>query len=258
VQTPTSLRLAALVIGPVYVFAPLLLLALVRAGRATPALALMRLLYWTGNGRRAVGRLLAQAAVQVGDAEAAVRLSDDADGVLLAQARRLERDWEGVLAATLQSSAAGGGGSPEGAAPGAAAPDNVALGYEARVEALLALGRLPEAEAEVARLTRFFESGHDSPLVFRALTLAQARLAAELGDVERVRQLLTQPMVGASPATLYAVMARAAERAGRADVAVKLLSQAHSAAAGALRERLADDILRLGGAVPESRPVTQL
>lgn len=263
VHTPDALRLAALVLGPLYVFAPLLLLALVRAGRTAPARVLMRLLYWTPAGRRAVGRLLAQAAVQAGDAEAALALSQDGDGLLLAQARRLEGDWEGVLAAPLTPAVdagdpAGEARSGSGAGIGGVPPDNVALGYEARVEALLALGRRAEAAAEVDRLERFYAAGHDSPIAFRALTLAQARLAAEDGDVERVQRLLTQPMVGAGAATLYAVMARAAERAGRADIALKLLAQGHEGASGALRSRLASEIARLGGAVPETKPVAQV
>src|SRR5690606_16793081 len=137
-------------------------------------------------------------------------------------------------------------------------PDNVALGYEARVEALLALGRPAEAAAELDRLERFYAAGHDSPVAFRALTVAQARLAAEAGELARVQQLLTQPMVGASPAALYVVMARAAEQAGRPDLAVRLLGQAYTSSAGAARDRNAAAILRLGGSLPAAKATTQL
>lgn len=267
VDTPASLRLAGLILGPVFVFAPLLLLALVRSGRTVAARKVMDLLYWTPTGRGAVGRLLAQAAVQAGDAEGAVALGPTGDGLLQAQARRLEGDWEGVLAAPLTPGggdlAAGGSAAPDprastASADEAVAPDNVALGYEARVEALLALGRLSEAEAELDRLERFYDAGHDSPVAFRALTVARARLAAEAGEVESVQRLLTQPMVGAAPSTLYAVMARAAERAGRADIAARLLAQAYGGATGALRERYAADIVRLGGTLPEVTPAAKV
>ena len=201
VDTPAGLRLAALILGPLYVFAPLLLLALVRGGRSPLAGSLVSLLYWTRTGRAAVTRLLAQAALQTGDASAARGLATAPDGLLVAQAQRLEGDWEGVLAAPLATTGE--------------VPDNVALGYEARIEALIELGRLEEAEAETGRLKRFFEDGHDSPVAFRALSLATARLAAERGDVETVGKLLTQPLVGAAPNALYAIMARAAQRSGR-------------------------------------------
>lgn len=238
VDAPSELRLAGLVLGPIFVFAPLLMLALVRSGSWRIAAALLGALYWTEQGRGAVGRLLAQAAVQAGDPEAAKALVVHADGLLIAQARRLEGDWEGVLQAPL----------PERSE----APDNLAIGYEARVEALLALNRHAEAEHEAQRLERFFSAGHDSPVAFRALTMTAARLAAEQGEIERVRQLLTQPMVGANPGVLYAIMARAAETAGRIDVAVRLLEQAYAAATGSLRRRYAEDLTRLGGTVPAS------
>src|SRR5680860_330692 len=245
VATPPGLRLAGLVLGPIFVFAPLLLLALVRGGRWRLASRLLAALYWTESGRGAVGRLLGQAAVQAGDAEAAEALSAEADGLLLAQARRLKGDWEQVLATPL-------------AADAAAAPDNLALGYEARVEALLALGRATEARSEAERLERFYADGHDSPVAFRALTLTTARLAAERGEVEQVRQLLTQPMVGTNPAALYAIMARAAESADRVDVALRLLGQAYTAASGSLRRRYAADIARLGGVVPVTTATSRM
>jgi len=244
VDTPAGLRLAALILGPLYVFAPLLLLALVRGGRSPLAGSLVSLLYWTRTGRAAVTRLLAQAALQTGDASAARGLATAPDGLLVAQAQRLEGDWEGVLAAPLATTGE--------------VPDNVALGYEARIEALIELGRLEEAEAETGRLKRFFEDGHDSPVAFRALSLATARLAAERGDVETVGKLLTQPLVGAAPNALYAIMARAAQRSGRYDSAQRLYAQAYAGASGALRERYAAELAALGAELPKPTTSTRL
>lgn len=235
VQTPDGLRLAALIFGPLYVFAPLLLLALVRGGKWPTARRLLGLLYWTEPGRGAVGRLLAQAALQAGDAAAARGLARELEGQQLAQVQRLEGDWEGVLATPLPIDGE--------------APDNVALGYEARVEALLELGREDEAREEVGRLKAFFDDGHDSPVAFRALTLAAARVAAERGDVDTVGKLLTQPLVGAAPHMLYAIMARAAQRSGRTDSALRLYDQAHAAAGGALQAHYASQVAALGGTV---------
>ena len=61
-----------LVLAPIYVFGPLALIALVRAGAWRVARGVMRLLYWSPEGRAALGRLLAQAALQEGNAVAAL------------------------------------------------------------------------------------------------------------------------------------------------------------------------------------------
>ena len=244
---PQALVLSACLIGPVYVFGPVLMVALVRAGRWRPARALVSVLYRTEGGRAAVGRLLAQAAIQVGDAEAAGQFTTQADMVLLAQVMQLQRDWQGVLA--LDSAA----DALSGAARGALTPvGNEWLAAEARIEALIELGRLPEAERELRVLNAAFGASQaaQTPLAFRAVTLSQARFAAAVGGLERAKSLVQQPMVGVRPAVLYGILGRAADRAGASEAALKLFTQAVAEAQGLHRGFYEAEVVRLGGIVP--------
>ncbi|HLV12942.1 MAG TPA: rhomboid family intramembrane serine protease [Trueperaceae bacterium] len=225
-----ALRLAALVVGPVFVFAPLLLLAVVRAGRAGAAAGLARLLYWTPTGRRAVGRWLAVAALQEGDPVGALRLAPDPDDLLLAQARALQGRWREALEHALA------------VARGDYVDDARALARDLAVAAHLELGEPEAAEAEARALADGFDASRHGPLAYRAVTLANARVAAHRGELERVKALLAQPIVGARPAVLYALLARAAARAGDDDLAVASWQRAHADARGVLRERYAGEL----------------
>lgn len=174
---PGWLATLALAVAPVYVFTPLLLVYLVRGGGWRPALALTRLLYWSEGGRAALGRLLAQAALQEGDPEAALALAPKRDALLLSQAHLLEGEWEAVLAL-----------EPPDPAGGAA--DNAHLVAAARIEALLELGRVEQARYEAEALRTRYEAGVPGPLGHRAVVLSEARLRAHDGDFEGVRRLL--------------------------------------------------------------------
>src|SRR5690606_33492084 len=234
------LRTAALVVAPLFVLGPLLLLALVRAGRAGLAAALTRALYWTPGGRRALGRWLAVAALQEGDPGGALALVPEPDDLLLAQARALEGRWPEALEHAAK------------VARGGLVFDARAVARDLMVAAHLELGELEAAEAEARALEEGFDAARHGPLAFRSVTLANARVAAYRGEVERVRALLAQPMVGARPAVLFAVLARAAGRAGDHDLAVASWQRAFADAKGALRARYADE-LRAYGVAPARR-----
>jgi len=235
------LRTAALVVAPLYVFGPLLLLALVRAGLSAPAAALARLLYWTRGGRRALGRWLAVAALQEGDPEGALRLAPEPDDLLLAQAMALQGRWREALEHATR------------VARGGQVFDARAVARDLVVAAHLELGELEAAEAEARALEESFDSARHGPLAFRAVTLANARVAAYRGDLARVRSLLARPLVGARPAVLFAVLARAAGRAGDHDLAVASWQRAYADARGVLRDRYRDE-LRAYGVTPARRP----
>ena len=244
---PQTLVVIACIVGPLYVFGPVLMIALVRAGQWRPAASLVRILYRTEGGRAAVGRLLAQAALQVGDVAAAGALTSRDDDVVKAQILQLERDWHGVVAL--------GGQIPltTGTSPGATAPiGNEWLVAEARIEALIELARLQEAEAELRVLSAAFEASPaaQTPLAFRAVTLSRARFAAAVGDLERVKTLVQEPMVGVRPAVLYGILGRAADRAGAHEAAVRLYTQAATEAQGRPRGFYEAEVIRLGGTVP--------
>lgn len=237
-RAPLGLVTVASIVGPLFVFGPLAMVALVRSGRWRWARAAVSALYWAHDGRAAVGRLLAQAALQEGDPEAALALAPDRDPLLLAQAYLLEEAWGEVLKLDLPPSGAGG------------VPDNAFLGAAARIEALIESGEVEQARMETRALRSRFEASRRGPLGYRAVVLSEARLAAEDGDFERTRQAIEQPLVGVRPGTLYAILARAAEQSGRPDVAVRAYGAAHGASSGALQQRFARRLAVLGQAPP--------
>lgn len=245
---PQALVVAALVLGALYVFGPVLAIALVRSGSWRLADRLVGLLYRTDGGRRAVGRLLAQAALQVGDPAAARSLAHEADPLVLAQAMRLERDWEGVLAVEPRAADTTRNEPRSEVGP----VGNESLLVEARIEALVELGRFEEARGELRALKTAFEASPaaQTPLAFRSLTLSEARIAAAVGDVDAVKSLLQQPLVGVASATLFGILGRAADRAGATDAAVTLYSRAVTEAQGRPKGFYEAEVVRLGGTVP--------
>lgn len=236
-----SLTTAALIVAPLFVFGPLLLLGLVRAGRAGAAAALAGLLYWSHGARRAVGRWLAVAALQEGDPAGAMKAAVDPDDLLLAQVLALEGRWREAIEHASKVARA------------APVYDARAVARDLVVAAHLELGELEAAEAEARTLAESFDPTRHGPLAFRSVTLASARVAAYKGELDRVRSLLAQPMVGARPAVIFAVLARAAGRAGDSDLAVRSWQRAYDDARGALRERYASEMSAYG-VTPSRRP----
>lgn len=228
------LRYVALVVSPIYVFGPLMLVALARNRRYRLASGVTDVLYWTVEGRTAVRRLLAQAALQQGDAVAARALAPKNDTLLVIQALVLSEDWQAVL--ELE--------------PLRDQSDNAFLGGAARIQALLALGHLEQARQELDALRRRWESGARGPIGYRSLILSEARCDAEDGAFHKVREVLQQPIAGVQPATLYAILARAAERSHDRDTAVSLYSRAFEVAPPPSQERIAKRLHTLGAEPP--------
>lgn len=224
-----QLRLVALIAGPLYAFGPLVAITLARLRQYRLARTLVRLLYWSTEGRQALQRLLAQVALQRGDGERALELVPDGDVLMEAQALAINEEWERLagLEIPLQS-------------------DNAYLGEAARIEALLQLDREWDAENAIARMRANWEGGPKGPLGYRSLRLSEARLAAERGDLATIRELLGQQLPGVPAHRLLSIFARGAERAGRLQDAGRLYSQAYGAAPEALRGRYADRLKELG------------
>lgn len=235
-RAPAVLLGVVLVLTPLYVFGPLGLVSLVRAGHWRQARALVRVMYRTQPGRDAVGRLLAQAALARGDGEAALALTSRHDPVLLAQAYLLTGDLARVLEIEEP--------------PAAWGADNAHLVAAARIEALLALGHVEQARHETANLKTRFEAGKQGPLGYRAVVLSEARLAAHAGDLAATKELVGRPLAGVAPATLYDILGTAAERAGSRATAVNAYGAAYLASSGPLRKRFAARLGALGAAPP--------
>jgi rhomboid protease GluP len=229
-----TLRWLALVAGPVYVFAPLAVTAAARARAYALGDRITALLYWTADGRDAVRRLLVQAALQQGDADAALERLPEREGeVMRAQALAARGDWDAVLAVPLPD---------EGEA--------TFLGIGARVEALLAQDRIEAALAELQRMRDRWERGARGPIGFRSLALAEARVEAERGNLRRVRELMGQPLPGVPADVLYAIVGRAALRAGDTPTAMRLYAEAYRHAPEGRRERSEAALRAHGQALP--------
>lgn len=235
-QNPDWLRWVALVGGPAYIFAPMLVTALARLGRYGPARLLANALYWTEDGRGAVQRLLAQTALRRGDAEQALELIPGRDPLMLSQAHALREEWEQILELEL----------PEGR-------ENAFLGEAARIQALLGLGRAEEAERALETMRAKVEAGEMGPLARRSLQLSEARLAADRGDLTAAREALSDSVQGVPPHELLGVLARAAARSGEVETALQLYAQAYAVAPEARREIYAERIRSFGRAVPNIR-----
>jgi membrane associated rhomboid family serine protease len=231
-----QLRLLVLIGSPLFIFGPLLATALARGRRYGLARALGNLLYW-GEGRHALGRLLAQAALQQGDVAKALQFSaQQADPLLLIQAHALQGEWYKVLDLTVPATS-----------------DNSFLADDARLQALIALGRLEEAHNLLQRVRARWEgqSRGQGPIGYRTVVLGEARLAAEEGRIDTVRDTLRNPLPGVPAHVIYGIYGRTAEQARRYEEAGALYAHAFSTAPEALRERYARKLEQLGRPVPK-------
>lgn len=223
---------AAMVVGAAYAFALPVLAGLARARQYRLARALSEALYWTPAGRAGPARLLAQAALQQGDAEWALELAPTGDPLLLAQAYAQQRRWAELLELEL----------PRGR-------ENALLGDAARIEALLGTGRLAQAERELDELRRRWRELGEGPLGYRAVMLSEARIAAERGEVGRVQEILRQP-IGVPPHVTLGLLAHATARAGRPDAGLDLLAHAYTAAPPGARAGYAARLEHHGRTLP--------
>jgi membrane associated rhomboid family serine protease len=232
-----QLRLLVLIGSPLFIFGPLLAAALARGRRYGLAALLGNLLYWGAEGRHALSRLLAQAALQQGDVGAALNLLPSAaDPLLLIQAYALQGEWYKVL--DLNVPARG---------------DNSFLADDARIQALIALGRLDDAADLLGRMRARWEAHApgQGPIGYRTIVLAEARLAAEQGRIDAVRETLRNPLPGVPAHVIYGIYGRTAEQARRLEEAGTLYAHAFSAAPEALRGRYARKLEQLGQPLPK-------
>ena len=233
-QASRALLTVTLIISPIFVFAPLLVVWLARVERFELAKLICSLLYWTEGGRLAIGHLLAQVALQQGNGLAIKSFIPEEKMSLLlqAQSHALEENWQSILNLEVPS---------EG--------DNRFLALAARIEALVALGRLSEAEYEFMLLQEKFEQSQ-GPIAYRSLVLSEARIAAEKGQYQQVTDILAQPPPHIQPHTVFAIAARAAEQSQFHGQAADLYKRAYALAPTGLRERYARKLKDFGQPLP--------
>jgi len=196
----------AAIICPLFIFGPMVLTSLVRAKQYSVARLITSFLYWS-DGHLRMRRLLAQAALQQGDSDAVLQLisTEEADHLLLAQLFAFEEQWDKVLALKIPE---------EG--------DNAFLGLAARVEAYIGLGRLDLAAQALEDMRERWEASEKGPIAYRSLNITEAKLAAEKGQLDRVRTTLQTPPEGVAAYTLYEIAARSAEQSGQSEQAARL------------------------------------
>lgn len=213
----------AAIICPLFIFGPMILTSLVRAKQYNVARLITSFLYWS-DGHLRMRRLLAQAALQQGDSDAVLQLisTEEADHLLLAQLFAFEGQWDKVLALKIPE---------EG--------DNAFLGLAARVEAYIGLGRLDLAAQALEDMRERWEASEKGPIGYRSLNITEAKLAAEKGQLDRVRTTLQTPPEGVAAYTLYEIAARSAEQSGQTEQAARLYTQAYATAPESLQERYA-------------------
>ncbi len=229
-----TVRSVALVLSAPFVLSPLLVAALARLRRYRLADFVTSALYWTQPGRDAIRRIVVQAALQQGDADAALERMPARDDVAMrAQALAAKGAHESVLAL-----------------PSAGEGDPGYLADGARVQALVGLGRVDEADRLVAEMRSRFERGSQSPIGYRSIKLAETRVDAERGNLRRVRETLREPLVGVPADELYGLIARAAEVAGDRAVAARVYQEAARMAPESRRRRYAERLEAWGEQVP--------
>jgi len=235
-QKPTqALQLVSLIFGIIYIFGPFLVTLIARRRLYSGAKQLANGLYWTSEGRQAIKRLIAQVALQKSDASEALAIAEDLpDNTLIRlQAYALEQKWNDVLLMPVPESG-----------------DNAFLAMSARIKAFLELNEVESAELEYSRMQKRFEK-EQGPIAFRSVTLSEARLIAERGDFNKVRDLLSQPLPHVHPFQTLEILANAAENGGQRQIATQLYSQAYRYAPKGLRETFANKLQLFGAAIPD-------
>ena len=225
------LLVLALILVLVFIATPALLNMLIKTKRYFLAKQLNAVVYWTETGRKAMQGFLARAALQRGDAEAALKLLPPQDPLIL-RTYALQQKWDQVLAMpfteTLES-------------------------HAARIEAFIAKGNLPEAEHELALLKQVWEK-NQTPENYRTLTLSETRLEAEKGHIEKVQKNIQTHLVGLPTHLAFALLARVAETSYNREVAKNLYTQAYLTAPESQRAIYGAKLQETGQALPEITP----
>jgi rhomboid protease GluP len=233
---PASLVLFTLIFAPLYIFGPLALIGLARARRYTLASGLARVLYWVPDGRDAMNRVLAQVALQHGDADRALELlpSVPESKLLRVQAYALQGRWQELLSLDVPDTG-----------------DNTFLAMAARANAHLELGNIQLAEFELEAMERRWQQGPQGPLGYRSITLTKARIGAAKGNFDAARANLQEPLPGVPPYIIIGILAQAAENSGRTEPALQLYGQAYALAPKSQRDKFANKLEQFGRPLPQ-------
>lgn len=255
-MVPARLLGLVMVLATVGILAPSIIAVLARAGWYDRALALTNALYWQASGRAFAARLVVNWALQRGEGEAVREILrrykvPDPFQALAARSFAAEGAWQGALAVTAEL-------------PETLPAQDTAAYFDAagaRVQALLQLQRLAEAQALATALKEQWQRGKKGPLGYRTVALAEARLKAQQGDLQGVLRVLEDPLPEASAVERFEILAEAAERQGNQEAARQFYQRAYLGAPKAQQPRLAARLAAYGVQVKEvvhARPWTTM
>ncbi len=209
-----------------FIIGPFLFTLLARAQQYNLVENIAKVLYWTEGGRQTIRRLLAQVAIQKGDFTKALSLAEELpqNELILLQAYSLQGSWQELLDIPTPSSG-----------------DNAFLALAARVKAFIQLGEIESARGELQKMQVRFEQ-EKGPIGYRSIELSKARLLAAEGKIEKVQDILKQPLPYVHPMQIYEILAQAAEQANRFDIAAQMYREAYKSAPEGLKPTYAQKL----------------
>lgn len=232
------------ILGIIFIAGPFLLITVARTENYRLASLLTNVLYWTKSGKEAIGQLLAQIALQNADANKALELADllPNNELILLQAYNLQERWQEIIDLPTPKN-----------------DDSAFLTVATRIKALIKLDRLEEADYEFKEMLQRFETKR-GPIAYRSVELSRARLYAAQGRLEKVQEILKQPLPYVHPIQVYEIIAEAAEQAQRFDIAVDMYTEAYIMAPDNLKTKYAGKLTYYREPVPklerfENRPL---
>lgn len=229
VAAPTWVSVVALIVGPLFILGPLLAVSFAKIGWHAVARALLFGLYWTPEGRNALGGVLTEFALAEAEVAAARKYGTTLP-VLELRLLLAEHRYDEALALEIPTE-----------------PVNNIIMRLLKIEALVATGRLEEAEYDLHNAREFFAKGVGLSLpMHREHVVAHARVAAARGNVREVTLLLSSPYPGLTLYTTMDLAAEAAENQGDIAKAIQYLQNAGPVVPRGKREEYVARLARLG------------
>lgn len=224
-----SVQVIAFILGGAFIIGPIAATMFARAGLHAPARALQFGLYWTPEGRQAVGALLASIALNAAESEIAATYGVSSP-YISAQIAFAQKRYHEVL--QLETA-----GTP--------AQQIAVRAIQARSYARLQ--RFDEAERAFSTAFSQYEQGKPHPGVYRELMLARADILAGRGQPREAREVLLQKMVGGHPFDGFEILAEGFRTNRQSAAELAMLTEAAPIVPRGKREEVAQRVRELGG-----------
>lgn len=224
--TPTI----GLIVSGLFIIGPVVAQLLARAGMHSVARMLQRGLYWTKEGRDAIGLYLTEIALTAREPKAAAAYGLEG-AFYRSRIAFMERRYDDVLHLELTDIEA-----------------QHPLVRAVQTRAYVRLGQLEEAEREYyTTLLRYHRTPGVNPRIYPEIVLAEAEILAARGSVQSVQQFFAKEEFRRRPFDLFEVLVESfrANRQPAAELA--MLTQAAPLVPRGKRNEFAERIQELGG-----------